>query len=375
MKTIRDVRFQPLLLRIGLCLGLLVIGALACTLSTPTPPTTSVFDSGRTAYGFFPTPPEVNILSVISVYSQMGKHGDVTLLQNAIPWDEFRAGADGKSKAIDDMHGQVNLAWQNKLEPIFVVDPLNGLNRREFANLPADLAGARFDNSVVRAAFQNYALRIVKEFHPRYLGLASEINTYADAFPEDFPNFLSLYQDTYQKIKALSPSTNIFVTFQWEDLNGLDENKDLAHRTIKWNLIEAFEPALDVWAISSYPWIVFPSAKDIPADYYAPLLARTAKPLAVAEGGYPSENVGPIQGSYLDQIHYLRAIHSQLGQRLAFWIYLTLDDFNADSYAAELQKQGHGKDSDALRMFANLGLQRKDGSAKPAMDEWDSYRK
>jgi hypothetical protein len=356
-------------------LVILMAVILACTVSTPTPPAASVFDSGRTAYGFYPVPPEVNVFSIWSLYGAIAKHGDFVLLQNAIPWEDFRYGVDGPSKTMDDLRGQVNLAWQNKLEVAFVVDPLNGLNRREFANLPATWQGENFGSPDVRAAFQNYALRLVKEFHPRYLGLASEINTYADAFPQDFQNFLSLYLDIYRKIKDISPDTRVFVTFQWEDLNGLDENKQVAQRTIKWDLIEAFEPNLDLWVISSYPFVAFPSAEAIPADYYSPLLARTAKPLAVGEGGYNSVDIGPTHGSSTDQINYLRAIHSQIGARLAFWVYLILEDFNLDSYAAEMQKQGNAKDVNTLGFFASVGLLRKDGSEKPALAEWDSYRK
>ena len=54
----------------------------------------------------------------------------------------------------------------------------------------------------MRAAFTHYVQRIVREFHPRYLGLSSEINTYADAFPQDFPHYLSLYTELYDWIKS-----------------------------------------------------------------------------------------------------------------------------------------------------------------------------
>ncbi|MCC6299974.1 MAG: hypothetical protein IT314_11800 [Anaerolineales bacterium] len=88
-----------------------------------------------------------------------------------------------------------------------------------------------------------------------------------------------------------------------------------------WSQIEAFEPNLDVWAISSYPYFVFSSASEIPADYYTPLLARTlrqaqggaGKPVAIAEGGFSSRVVGFAQGSPEDQATYLTALHSQLG--------------------------------------------------------------
>jgi len=357
------------------CLAGLLLAMLACQLTQPSPPSPSVFDSGRTAYGFFPTPPEVNLLSVWNTFHAIGQHGDAVLIQQTVPWNDFRTGIDGKSKTIDDIRNQVNLAWLNGLEAIFVVDPLNGLDRREFAGLPPDLAGANFGNAVVRSAYQNFALRIVREFHPKYLGLASEINTYADTFPDDFPNFLSLYRETYGKIKKESPTTQVFVTFQWEDLNNLDSTGADRGAFIKWGEIEAFEPELDVWAISSYPFVAFASASDIPKNYYSPLLVRTKKPLAVAEGGFGSIDMPPAHGTPEDQVLYLNAIHDQIGKRLAFWIYLVLDDFNMDSYKQFLESQGQGDKVDTLRLFSIIGLRERNGTPKPALAVWDGFRK
>ncbi len=140
--------------------------------------------------------------------------------------------------------------------------------------------------------------------------------------------------------------------------------------------MEAFEPELDIWVISSYPFFVFSSGADIPTDYYSPLPTRTTKPLAVAEGGYTSRPVGPLPGVPQDQVNYLNAIHTQLGERLAFWVYLLLDDFNPDSYAQVMGQQGQDADDlKALGFFASVGLRESDGTPKPALETWDSYRK
>ncbi|OGO20445.1 MAG: hypothetical protein A2Z15_01745 [Chloroflexi bacterium RBG_16_50_11] len=356
---------------------LFLLAVLACrqgqteTAATPDSP----YALGRTVYGFFPSPPDVSVQSILDTYKAMGQHGDVALLQQNIPWAVFATGDDADSPNIIDIGNQYSLARQNELEVIFVVDPLNGLNRREFFGLPADWE-ASFANPQVRTAFTNYTLRIVREFHPTYLGLASEINTYADTNPDDFPNYLSLYNDVYDMVKAEAPETKIFVTFQWEELNNLipvvaqGEPYD-----INWEQVEQFEPKLDLWAISSYPFVIFPSGKDIPADYYAPLLTRTSKPLAVAEGGYTSEPVGPFPGTPQDQVDYLSAIHNQIGgDRLAFWIYLILTDFNMESFAEVMNQQGHGGDIATLSMFASVGLREYDSSPKPALEAWDSFR-
>ncbi len=336
---------------------------------------TSPYDLGRTVYGFFPSPPEATTQSIVDTYAAIGRHGDVVLLQQNIPWADFVSGADGEVKIITDLRNQFILAHQNGLEVIFVVDPLNGLNRREFYGLPAGWE-ASFANPQVRAAFTNYTLRIVREFHPRYLGLASEINTYADTYPEDFPYYLTLYNAVYDAVKSEAPEIQIFVTFQWEELNNLIPSVAQGKQyDVNWDQIEQFEPKLDLWVISSYPFVIFRSGSDIPVDYYTPLLARTSKPLAVAEGGYTSEPVGSFSGAPQDQVDYLNALHSQIGgERLAFWIYLLLTDFNLESYAKILNQQGHGGDVATLGMFASVGLRKSDGTPKPALEVWDSFR-
>ncbi len=371
-------------MKIKFFIGLLVVilATIACGSGPTTTPgviptlATSPYDLGRTIYGFFPSPPEVSTQSVIDTYKAIGQHGDVVLLQQNIPWTDFLESADAQSQAITDIHNQYILAFQNKLEVIFVVDPLNGLNRREFQGLPGGWE-ASFANPKVRASFTNFTLRIVREFHPRYLGLGSEINTYYDTHPDDFQNYLTLYNQVYSQVKAKSPDTKVFVTFQWEELNNLIPSLSKGQPyQVNWVPVDQFEPNLDIYAISSYPFVIFRSSAEIPPDYYTPLLSRTSKPLAVAEGGYTSTQVGPFPGSTEDQVGYLNAIHSQIGgSRLAFWIYLLINDFNLNSYARLLGHNGQGNDVNTLGMFASVGLTKSDRTPKPALAVWDTFRK
>lgn len=358
----------------------LLITILACgdgspITSTPTP-TVSVFDTKETVYGFFPSPPELTSESFIATLQAISEHGDVIMLMRSIPWADFIESPDATSKDIKDLQGLLSIATENGLEPIFVIDPLNGLDRREIAPLPPELAGSNFSTPELRAAFKHYALRIVREFSPRYLGLASEINTYADAQPEDFLNYLGLYREVYYAVKAEAPDTQIFVTFQWDDLNNaipFDTTRDGEPFQPKWEQIEIFEPELDVWAISSYPYVVFDNAAEIPPDYYTPLLTRTDKPLAVAEGGYTSRDIEPFLGTPQDQVGYLSAIDTQLGDDLTFWIYLILDDVNGEAYRQHLS-QDLGDTADTILWFEAVGLRQYDGTPKPALETWDSIR-
>jgi len=328
--------------------------------------------TAETAYGFFNSPPEISLESVFQLYDNLGRHADAVLYQSGIPWMDFKDNPDEESEKIDDLKNQMILAHRENLEGIFIIDPLNGLNRREFQQLPEGWK-AGFRNPDVRSAMKNFALRIVREFHPRYLGLASEINTYADAYPEDFEYFLSLYRDIYDTVKKEAPETKIFVTFQWEDLNNLwyqPGEKDYFPEVIKWNQMEIFEPRLDLWVISSYPYITFPSAEDIPENYYTPLLTRTDKELAIAEGGWISEDFRLLEASEGDQEGYLNAIHRQIGNRMAFWIYLLIQDISTESYSQYIK----GKDLDTLGYFTTVGLISPDGTPKAALSLWDRFR-
>lgn len=365
--------------RFYLALSVLLVAMLACNggvQSIPPTPENSVFDSGRTAYGFYPSPPEASLESVFQLFKDMSAHGDFILIQQNTAWQDFVNGTDTESQTRTDLINQVKLARQNDLEYIFVIDALNGLNRREFMGLPAGW-DANFANPDVRAAYRNYAMWVVDTFQPRYLGLASEINTYMDAHPDDAQNFISLYNEIYALVKAEAPETQIFVTFQWDDLNNIfpqPEEGDRQQYDTNWDQIEAFEPNLDVWVISSYPYFVF-NGTQIPPDYYTPLLTRTSKPVAVAEGGYTSQAAGPVNGSPEEQAAYLHAIHDQLGQRLVFWVNTLLDDINIVSYAEQMKKDGRDpQDAFSLGAFAHIGLREADGTPKPALQIWDEFR-
>lgn len=339
-------------------------------------PAVSVFDTPNTAYGFFPSPPELTAESFLANLQGISEHGDVIMLMRSVPWTDFIESPDGKSNDIKELGDVLSLAAEKGLEPIFVIDPLNGLDRRQIAPLPPELQGSNFGTPELRAAFKHYVLRIVREFSPPYIGLASEINTYADAQPDDFQNFLSLYREVYYAVKAEAPETQVFVTFQWDDLNNAIpfDVRDGEPFQPKWEQIEIFEPQLDVWAISSYPFVVFERAAEIPPDYYTPLLSRTDKPLAVAEGGVNSRPIGQFPGTPQDQIDHLNAINTQLGERLEFWIQLVLFDINTEFYRDFLAENGMETTADTILWFGAIGLMESDGTPKPALGTWNEIR-
>lgn len=366
-----------------LAISLLLLFA-ACTEedggSVASPPTSSLPSTAATttadgptgtSYGFFPFPNGDTFEAVVAHFNDLSDHADSLLMQPNIAWEEFVGDSD-QSESRDNLTNMAVLADQHGLETIYIVDPLNGLNRQEFLDLPEGWDPS-FANPDVREAMTNLALWILREFEPRYLGLSSEINTYLEAHPAETPHYLSLYGEIYAAIKAESPKTQVFVTFQWEQVNGVFVGGGQLEPD--WDQIELFEPELDIWAISSYPFVAFDTAADIPEDYYAPLLARTDKQLAVAEGGFISRPTGPFLGTPQDQVDQLAAVHDQIGSRLGFWINLILDDFDPAAIADPMREQGRSEsDITTLGLFASIGLRQHDGTPKPAMAIWDGYR-
>ena len=368
---------------------MLLLAVLACGAEAPSGaptterrPTTAAaaqtmeLASGGTAFGFFPSPPEPTFESVLAHFEDLGEHGDFVLIQANVPWQDFASGVDGESQSRADLRNQVTLARRNGLATVFVLDPLNGLNRREFFRLPENWE-ASFADPNVRKAYLNFTLWVVREFEPDYLGLASEINTYMDARPGDVEHFVSFYERAYDAVKSEAEGTRVFVTFQWDDLNNVLPDAAEGRRAydINWEQVQIFEPRLDVWAISSYPYFVFNGGTPIPEDYYTPLVERTDKPLVIAEGGFTSRSVGPIQATPADQIGYLNALHEQLGDRLELWTYILLNDLNMEAVGEAMRAQDRGgEDLETLSLFANVGLRQADGTPKPALEVWGRYR-
>jgi hypothetical protein len=360
-------------LALAMLLGSCSDEAAAPTTTDPTTTTTQAPAAAGTLFGFFPFPNGTEFADVLGHFMDLGAHGNAVLVQPEVPWEDFATGTpQQETPAMENVRNITLLGGQHGLEAIYVVDPLNGLDRKQFIGLPEDWV-ASFGDPQVRTAFTGFATWIASEFQPRYLGLSSEINTYLLAHPEEVEAYLDLYQTTRAAVKAASPSTSVFVTFQWEVVNGLATG--VISDEPAWDQIEMFEPGLDIWAISSYPFVSFATGTDIPPDYYSVLNSRTDKPLAVAEGGYLSRPTGPFPGDPQSQVDHLVAVHDQIGTGLEFWINLILDDFDPVAIADPMREQGRSEsDIEGLGIFSSIGLREFDGTPKLALATWERFR-
>ena len=126
----------------GVITGLITIIfliSLACASSQPVLEETVVPNPEKTTkFEFFPTPPEPTEESIISNLQAMSQHAEVLLFQESVPWNEFKDGIDIHSSKITELTNLMAFVNAIGLEPIFIVDPLNGLDRREFKGIPQE---------------------------------------------------------------------------------------------------------------------------------------------------------------------------------------------------------------------------------------------
>ena len=130
-----------------------------------------------------------------------------------------------------------------------------------------------------REAYKKGAIDAVKISQPLYFSVGNEVNRWYEQYgadtgdPNGFEHFVSLYEETYDAIKELSPETKVFCIFAREIV---DENREADLEVLK-----LFTPEkLDILAFTSYPFAVqeINSVSDIPDDYYSKSLDYLGTP-------------------------------------------------------------------------------------------------
>jgi hypothetical protein len=224
-------------------------------------------------------------------------------------------------------------------------------------------ASIQLDNLVQRAAFRKAAVAVAEKYHPRYLGLGMEVNRFYEANPVEFESFLTLYIETYDAVKAVSPQTNVFTIYQLELIKGngfLLGNSE--GRPSHWELLSRFGDRLDLAAFTTYPFLDYRSPADIPDDYYTGIAAHTSKPLAFTEIGWPSAPLAPFPdspfgGSEVEQAGFVaRFFNLTSGANLALALW---------SFPHDLGEGGHP-------VFNSVSLRYNNGTPKPALTVWQA---
>ncbi len=220
---------------------------------------------------------------------------------------------------------------------------------------PPDLPNASLADPEWRRRYTQAAVEVVRTARPALLSLGNEVNRWYAAHgdqaddPNGFGHFVSLYEDTYDRVKALSPDTLVFCTFSRE-IVAERRTADLAAA------LALFDPdKLDVVVLTSYPWAVaginLPS--QVPDDYFlAPLRAAgmEAKPFGLSEFAWPAlpEFGGQAAQAAMVWAGSGRLTRSQ-GLDLFFFMWPWMHDLDAED---------------------ETGLRRRDGTAKLVWQDW-----
>jgi len=307
--------------------------------------------------GFSTLPRELNAESYGAAIAFAGKHGEVLLVQRTVPWEDFRPGAVVSDALAETTAAEIEAIEDTGDALFFAIDPTDGATGRDrLGALPADMAGRRFDDEEVRAAFASYAEYIARNYTPEYLALGVEMNLYYERNEGDFEEYKSLYNAVYARVKEISPETQVTVTFQYEDLQGILPRED-AHFA-SWHLLRAFEPNIDFIGLSTYPSLVFAHPAQIPEEYYTQVTAFTRKPVAFTEMGYATAQDG---GNEEQAAFVERALRDAEDLEMPFAIWFAIWD---PAYARDTP----------YAAFQSIGLRRADDAEKPGWQVWERAR-
>lgn len=219
--------------------------------------------------------------------------------------------------------------------PPRLLRPLNDENVENYVNQAADFAEA---------------------YKPRYMGLGIEINVIFEESPDQFERFVGLFNQAYDAVKSVSPDTKVFTVWQYERLQGLrgglfgeTTNRDQHH----WQLLDRLNKA-DLFAFTSYPYLIYKTPGDIPDDYYERIEKQSRKPTAFTEIGWPSRVVATgwdsSPGEQATFIKRFGELTKPLSPRLVIWPFLY--------------------DQGAPVPFDSISLFNSDGEPKPGFGAW-----
>lgn len=209
-------------------------------------------------------------------------------------------------------------------------------------------------DDATKERYKNSAAAFAGKYHPRYLGIGIEVNIMYEKSPEDFAEFVVLYNDVYDAVKAVSPDTKVFTVFQLEEMKGLDfwstDQPDPARA--QWQLINEFKS--DIAAFTTYPGLVYKDPSEMPADYYNEIKTHTSKPIAFTEVGWHSDaSPAGWESSEAEQAQFVDRFFSltgSLNREMVIWSFMY--------------------DQNTIEPFKSMGLRRSDGTAKEAWAIW-----
>jgi hypothetical protein len=308
--------------------------------------------------GWSPSPLRPDINAFFAVVDSMADVSDVAILQQPVPWPELLSGAPMDSIVTD--RANVAAYLRNfEMDIVFLVDPLDGLDRRKEDPGLTGL-GRSILEPEIRAIHEEWVRRIATRIRPAYLGLASEINTLAARGDSALnAEITGLVNTLAPQIRAASPNTRVFVSFQADEALGLIPDPGFDH----FALIDAYD--IDALGLSSYPVFFFDTPADMPDDYFGPFRDATGVPLLLVEGGWSSARTQLLDGTPQEQAEFFTRFETYLDAVDAeLFVLLNFTDIDVPSLGLDPDRAA------GLSNFAHMGIMDVDLNRKPAYAEW-----
>lgn len=311
--------------------------------------------------GFSGIPPRQDFASLLQTLDAFTRRADAAIMSNEAPWESLLAGIPP-----DDFvrRQQLPLAqyYRGKGLRVWVyLDPANGLNRGGEAN-PLVAAGRSITEPAIQQLYRAYAVALDTLIHPDVFGVVLETNLIRAASPPAlYAAIRQVANDAAADIRAHDPAVTLSASVQVETAwgkfgGGAFEGVDTDFADF---------PFIELLGLSSYPYFVWASPEQLPADYYSRLLIGHTVPVAVVEGGWTSESFSTVTSTPLRQLEYLD-VHARLldGVHAEAWFQLTFTDLELHSLPPGL--------ATGLLPFSRLGVVDTTLGAKPALATWDA---
>ncbi|MFH1170324.1 MAG: hypothetical protein V1704_02095 [Candidatus Vogelbacteria bacterium] len=232
------------------------------------------------------------------------------------------------------------------LKKFLVIDPLASDRQTLDPNLK--VLGGSFADTKVRQAYKDLAVKLASTYHPTYLGLASEINTYLAKNPNELATFVSLLDEIKTVVKQVAPATIVTLSVQYEELSGT------TGKPAQWEMLKQLEAPVDAIAFTTYPSAFFSSPDKLPVNYYTRIRNYTAKPILIAESGWPTS--GSSGASVANQTAFLNRLPELTKDlNIRLWIWWFPYDWAGDGYPT---------------FFKTMGLRQASGEPKASWNSW-----
>ncbi|MDP2481290.1 MAG: hypothetical protein Q8W49_12440 [Candidatus Palauibacterales bacterium] len=338
--------------------ALLALGLVACGGGGSTVGPTPASEPRTYEMGWSAVPPRPSEASFFAATKAAAEVSDVAILQQPVPWAQLLAGAPMDS-LVEDRGGVADYLRALGEKIVFLVDPLDGLNRtRETPELLA--VGRSILEADIRATHEAWVRAIATRIHPEWMGLASEINTLAAHGDSTlYRTLVGMIDSLAPEIRSLSPDTKVFVSFQVEDASGYFGGQGID----QFALIDDFD--IDALGLSSYPVFVFPTPADVPDDYLRRFRDATSLPLIMVEGGWSSQSTDAFQSTPQEQVDFFRRYETLLdGVDARLWVMLVFADLDIPSLGLPADRAA------GLAPFAHMGIVDSDLIPKPSYEVW-----